>query len=146
MSREAHVQFCEQLRGRFPRLTLLLILSRTQWQLINARKILYTELHKLKLTTRPEKTDVGLIQKGFNFLGYRITRKGLSLSRMSLSRLRERVRQLYEQTKCQTRLAAYLTRFYNWAKGSLPDLVVPSLIREQILAVVVPLESKNYKR
>ena len=124
----------------------ILILSRTQWQLINARRTLYKELRKLKLTTRPEKTDVGLIQKGFNFLGYRITREGLSLSRISLSRLRERVRQLYEQTKCQTRLAAYLTRFYNWAKGGLPDLVVPSLIREQILPVVDPLERMNYLR
>ena len=89
------------------------------------------------------KTD---IKQGFNFLGYRIMREGLSLSRISLSRLRERVRQLYEQTKCQTRLAAYLTRFYNWAKGGLPDLVVPSLIREQILAVVDPLERMNYLR
>ena len=86
------------------------------------------------------------VKQGFNFLGYRITRKGMSLSRISLSRLRERVRQLYEQTKCQTRLAAYLTRFYNWAKGGLPNLVVPYLIREQIQAVVVPLERMNYLR
>ena len=86
------------------------------------------------------------IKQGFNFLGYRLTRKGLSLSRISLSRLRERVRHLYELTKGQTSLAAYLTRFYNWAKGGLPNLVVPSLIREQILVTFVPLERMNYLR
>ena len=32
---------------------------------------------------------------------------------------------------------------HNWAKGGLPDLVVPSLIREQILTVVDPLERKK---
>ena len=45
----------------------ILILSRSQWQLINARRTLYKELRKLKLTTRPEKTDVGLIQKDLIF-------------------------------------------------------------------------------
>lgn len=86
------------------------------------------------------------VKQGFNFLGDRITRAGLSLSRLSLSRLCERVRKLTEQTKCPTRLAATLTRFYNLAKDGLPNCVVPSLIHEQILGVVVPLEDIKHMR
>jgi hypothetical protein len=113
-----------------------LILSKTMWQLRNARKKLYKHLNKLNLETRPEKTDTGKITQGFEFLGYRFTRQGLSLSCNSIKRVRVKFKQLNGQTRCMKRLADYLTRYYNYAKGGVKTLLIESVVAKQLQQII----------
>ena len=45
----------------------------------------------------PDKTFIGRIAKGFDFLGYSFEPKGLSIAPKTLANFLERITQLYEQ-------------------------------------------------
>jgi hypothetical protein len=69
-------------------------------------KITYHLLQKMKLKLAKDKTYIGLIQRGFYFLGYRFEKKNeknnekkisLTVSKACQSRMQQKVAQLYEQ-------------------------------------------------
>jgi RNA-directed DNA polymerase len=73
VSREAHAPFCEQLRGKFPWLTYLVITGNSKELLENEIKPLVREfLAERGLTLSEEKTKVTHISEGFDFLGQNI--------------------------------------------------------------------------
>jgi RNA-directed DNA polymerase len=73
MSREVHVRFCEQRRGKFPPLTLLVILCQSGGE--EAYHAMKYIMGKLRLTVNEEKTQVcRLPEERFEFLGYEIGR------------------------------------------------------------------------
>ena len=53
----------------------------------------------LKLEKHPDKTFIGRIEKGFDFLGYHFSRDGLTVAEDTLKRFVERVTRLYEQER-----------------------------------------------
>jgi RNA-directed DNA polymerase len=55
----------------------LLVLAPTRWKLRQAVKIVNQALMSLRLTKHPEKTFIGRIEKGFDFLGYHFGPEGL---------------------------------------------------------------------
>lgn len=55
------------------------------------------ELSGLGLEKHPEKTFIGRIEKGFDFLGYRFSRERLGVARKSLEQFVARLTRLYEQ-------------------------------------------------
>ena len=57
----------------------------------------YQTLNKLKVEKHPDKTFIGRIAKGFDFLGYSFEPKGLSIAPKTLANFLERIAQLYEQ-------------------------------------------------
>jgi len=73
------------------------ILTRTRGQLRSAVKAVNQSLTRLGLTKHPRKTFVGRIAKGFDFLGYHLSRAELGVAETTLAAYRERARQLYEQ-------------------------------------------------
>ena len=73
MSREVQVRFCEQLRGRFPRLTRLIITGASPEILLNEIKPdVERFLEERGLLLSDEKTKVSHIVDGFNFLGVNV--------------------------------------------------------------------------
>jgi len=57
----------------------------------------YKTLNILKVEKHPDKTFIGRIAKGFDFLGYSFEPKGLSIAPKTLANFLDRMTQLYEQ-------------------------------------------------
>jgi hypothetical protein len=73
----------------------------------------------LRLDKHPGKTFIGRIERGFDFLGYRFTRVGLSVARKTIDNFLEKASRLYEQECCAalaaTALEMYVKRWRRWA-------------------------------
>jgi RNA-directed DNA polymerase len=102
----------------------ILIMAKTSWQLKNARNKLYKHLNKLNLETRPEKTEGGKTTTGFDFLGYHIAQDGLSCSKKTLDKARDKISKLIGQGASNTCIRMYCSRFYNWLIGSVKEVLV----------------------
>ena len=78
---------------------------------------------KLRLH-RKTKCFIGRTAKGFDFLGYTIhPQRRLCPSSVSLHRLVQSARRLYEQRGDKQRLWEYVTHWYRWLHGGLQGLV-----------------------
>lgn len=101
----------------------ILILAPTRWKLRRAVKTLNEILNTLKLEKHPDKTFVGRIEKGFDFLGYHISPQGLGLARKTVENFLARAVRLYEQEReapaGPSVLGLYVRRWVRWAKGGL---------------------------
>lgn len=56
-------------------------------------------LEGLALENAPDKTFIGRIQKGFNFLGYQFSPQGLTVAQKTIERFVARTDRLYEQER-----------------------------------------------
>ena len=97
MSREVHVRFYEQRRGKFPPLTLLIILCRSQQEAEQALRNLKQWVEANGLELHAQKTRIATMKEPgsyFDFLGYRFrrTRKG-QLKRFSSPKSEKRLRE-----------------------------------------------------
>ena len=80
-------------------------------------KELYSLLKKLGLKLADQKTFIGRTAKGFNFLGYRISPKGITMAQSTLDKMVTRYRRRYAKGASQATLTAYLKRWIQWAKS-----------------------------
>jgi hypothetical protein len=74
----------------------------------------------------PDKTFVGRIERGFTFLGYWITEKGVTgVAPSTWEAFQERVARLYEQNAPQEeilrRIGQYVRRWQRWVLSGLGD-------------------------
>ncbi len=73
----------------------------------------------LGLEKHPDKTFVGRIEKGFDFLGYHFNTAGLTVAHETVVRFVARAARLYEQEPeeacSSTRLGLYVRRWVAWA-------------------------------
>ena len=99
------------------------VLCKTRHQLRKVIKLTYQVLDKLKLKIHPDKTYIGKIEKGFDFLGYHFTLNKVSVAKVTLERALTKLRQLYEQGATIKRLAQYWKRFLQWVKGGVKALL-----------------------
>jgi RNA-directed DNA polymerase len=101
----------------------VLVLSPTRWKLKGAMRVANQVLNTLGLEKAPDKTFIGRIEKGFDFLGYHYSRNGLWVSMGTLSRFAERWTRLYERNRgrpeSRQRLGAYTRRWRSWASGGV---------------------------
>lgn len=81
----------------------ILILAPSRWRLRRAIAAVNHNLAALGLSLHPDKTSIGRIARGFDFLGYRHDRTGLRLSEITLKRHQEKLTRLYEQYQRQLR-------------------------------------------
>jgi len=75
----------------------ILVLAPTRWKLRQAVKVVNQGLTSLRLAKHPDKTCIGRIAKGFDFLGYHFSPSGLRVATKTLANFVAHVRQLYEQ-------------------------------------------------
>ncbi len=104
----------------------VLIMSKRRWGLRKAIKRLNEIFSTLGLEQHPDKTFIGRIEKGFDFLGYHFSRKGLRLAGKTMTNALEKLHRLYEQKKTAppetgsaVDLGAYWRRWCGWAEGGL---------------------------
>jgi hypothetical protein len=77
----------------------ILILSKTRWHNKKAIKAMNQIFNQLKLKQHPDKTFMGRITRGFDFLGYHFSTEPLQLAKITVKKYGERYRRLYEQLK-----------------------------------------------
>ncbi|MCK9378136.1 MAG: reverse transcriptase domain-containing protein [Syntrophobacterales bacterium] len=63
----------------------ILILADTRWKLKKAIRVLNRNFDDLKLAKHPDKTTMGRVERGFDFLGYHFTPPGISLATQTLA-------------------------------------------------------------
>ena len=95
----------------------LLVLAPTRWKLRRAVRLVNEILGALRLEKHPDKTFIGRIERGFDFLRYRFTRAGLNVARKTIDNFLEKASRLYEQ-ECCAALAATALEMYvkRWAR------------------------------
>ena len=109
----------------------LLVLAPSRWTLRRAVKAINEELSALNLEQHPDKTFIGYIARGFDFLGYRFGLNGLvGLARQTIVNFETKLSRLYEQLRQANRecrqsfvmhITTYINRFCGWATGGLND-------------------------
>jgi hypothetical protein len=85
-----------------------LILAESRWKLRRAVKIMNQVLQSLGLEQHPDKTFIGRVERGFDFLGFDFSPSGLTgSSTRSLARHIEKTARLYEQGASPERIGRY---------------------------------------
>lgn len=87
------------------------ILAPTRWTLRKAIKATNQVMGELRVIKHPDKTFIGRVAKGFDFLGYWFTPVGLGIARKTVERMVENMRRLYEQGASEERIEAYFLGF-----------------------------------
>ena len=102
----------------------ILMLSPTRWRLRKAVKLVNQVLGVLRLEKHLDKTFIGRIERGFDFLGYQIRPGQLSVAERTIEQFVDRAIRLYEQEPGEpvgaTRLGVYVRRWVRWARSGLP--------------------------
>ncbi|MCP3855632.1 MAG: reverse transcriptase, partial [Actinomycetia bacterium] len=107
------------------------ILCSNRHKLRRGVRLVNKTLNVLKLTQHPDKTWLGKIDRGFDFLGYRHTRAGLRPAQNTVQRFYEKITQLYEQGATTERIGAYETRWWCWVCAGLSGYRV--LVEKSVL-------------
>jgi hypothetical protein len=104
----------------------ILVLAPTHARLRAAVRAVNESLSALRLEKHSDKTFIGKIQRGFDFLGYRIGTAVLKLADATVEKFVEQATLLYEQGRRQQSkaplLGAYVRRGLGGATGGLDDL------------------------
>ena len=108
----------------------ILILSKTRWQNRKVVKQLNQTFKQLKIKQHPDKTFIGKIARGFDFLGYHFSREPLTLATKTIKNYLERLYRLYEQQQKQHAtskeiacvLGHYLQRWWSWCNAGLVEI------------------------
>ncbi len=77
----------------------IVVLAPFRWKLRRAVKSLNEVLGGLRLEKHRDKTFIGRIEKGFDFLGYDFVRTGLTIAKATIEKFVERASWLYEQDR-----------------------------------------------
>ncbi len=77
--------------------------------------------------SRSDKTFIGRIERGFDFLGYHFSPAGLTVAKETAARFVARAIRLYEQEPgkacASSRLGLYVRRWVRWVQAGLPEVV-----------------------
>lgn len=74
---------------------------------------------RLLVVQHLEKTVIGRIARGFDFLGYWFSPLGLAIARKTVERCLEDVSRLDEQGADVSRIGTYLVRWIAWVRGGV---------------------------
>lgn len=87
------------------------IIANSRWVLRRAIKTMHQVLNRLGFRLHPDKTSIGRVARGFDFLGYHFGRQTLQLAAVSKQRVGEQIHRLYEQNASIERIGDYLRRW-----------------------------------
>ena len=102
--------------------------AKKRWQLRSIIKSNYQIIDDLGLWLAADKTYIGKLEKGFDFLGYRILKDSLSIAKTSFALLCANISRLYEQRASNARLGTYLENWLRWAKGGVNNFISPIIL------------------
>ncbi|NEN90518.1 MAG: hypothetical protein F6K48_17055 [Okeania sp. SIO3H1] len=95
------------------------VLAPTRWALRRAIKATNQVMAELKVEKHPDKTCIGRVGRGFDFLGYRFAPGELAVARVTVERFIERVSRLYEQNATASRIEEYARRWLIWVRSGV---------------------------
>jgi RNA-directed DNA polymerase len=105
----------------------ILVLAPTRWKLRRAIRAVNEILGSLGLEKHPDKTFIGRIERGFDFLGYSFSRGALRVARQTLHNHASRLHRLYERRKTTPAWAVcldvYVARWMRWCRSGLDGLL-----------------------
>lgn len=108
----------------------ILILTKTRWKCRRAVKQLNEAFNQLQLEKHPDKTFIGRVEKGFDFLGYHFSPEGLGVADATVKRFIEKATRLYEQEvgkpECFPLLGLYVRRWVRWVESGLSSIENPA--------------------
>jgi Reverse transcriptase (RNA-dependent DNA polymerase) len=100
----------------------ILVLAPSRWRLRRAVRLVNQTLGMLNLKKHPDKTFIGRIERGFDFLGYHFSPAGLSVAKKTIDNFIEKAFRLYEQRRrtavsAVSPLEMYVRRWLRWTKS-----------------------------
>jgi RNA-directed DNA polymerase len=98
------------------------ILAPTRWKLREAIRLVNRTLAELHVEQHPDKTFIGRISRGFDFLGYAFQPAGLEVAPQAIERCVERVSRLYERGVDLIHIGTYVRRWLRWSRSGLGAL------------------------
>lgn len=109
----------------------ILVLAPTRWKLRGIVSAVNEELAALGLEKHPDKTFIGRIARGFDFLGYHFSPDGLGLAHRTIDNFQTKLSRLYEQGRRSMRrderqtveatINTYIRRWRGWVSGGLSN-------------------------
>jgi RNA-directed DNA polymerase len=129
----------------------ILILSKTRWQNRKVVKQINHYFNWVKLEKHPDKTFIGKIEKGFDFLGYHFSKQPLEIARKTIQKHVLRIVQLYEQLRKKkatsdetaSSLGLYVTRWQRWAVAGLQCITIDGLSSDSGFTFTEPDQSNQ---
>ena len=104
----------------------ILILAPTRWQLRGAAKAVNRMLAALSLEKHPDKTFIGRIERGFDFLGYHFSPAGLTVAAKTIANFIEKASRLYEEKRSAVLAVCALEMYVRrWLRWSIGGMVIP---------------------
>ncbi|MBI1875496.1 MAG: hypothetical protein HYS05_16630 [Acidobacteria bacterium] len=101
----------------------ILMLAPTRWHVRRAVKVVNQTLQALGLEKHPDKTFIGKIERGFDFLGYHFSPAGVAVAKQTITNFIEKASRLYEQERRAGRAAAalemYVRRWVRWSRSGM---------------------------
>jgi len=97
----------------------ILVLSPTRLRLRKAVKAVNLGLGSLRLEKHPDKTVIGRVGRGFDFLGYRLEPGKLTVAEGAVHNFVMRIDRLYEQGAGSNGVDRYVKRWVHWAKSGI---------------------------
>lgn len=95
-----------------------LVMVKTKHQLRHVIKLTHQILSKLKLKMHPDKTYLGAMKKGFNFLGVHFGAQP-EISKTSLEKHHVKIAQRYAQGASEASIGKYVARWTSWCRSML---------------------------
>jgi RNA-directed DNA polymerase len=117
----------------------VIVLAKTRWHLRKAIRTVnqhfhqFHQFHQLKVEQAPDKTFIGKISKGFDFLGYHFDGKHLTVAAKTVEKHVLHYRKLYEQLRNKKATSdemaltygLYVKRWQRWVKAGIAAWVTP---------------------
>lgn len=95
------------------------VIAPTRWKLRDAVRIVNETLNMLRVEKHPDKTFIGRVERGFNFLGYFLNTGILRVSVDSLKNCAYRIIRLYEQGADYVRIREYVRHWVKWVRAGI---------------------------
>ena len=115
----------------------IIVLAPSRWKLRQAVRVVNQTLSGLRLEKHPEKTFIGKIEKGFDFLGYHLRPEGLRVAQATLEKFIARATQLYEQGpgggNASARFGEYVRRWLQWVRAGLDGEGISSSLGDEVI-------------
>ncbi|NEZ55233.1 hypothetical protein DXZ20_05985 [Leptolyngbyaceae cyanobacterium CCMR0081] len=100
------------------------VLAETRWKLRKAVKAINEELAALRVEKHPDKTFIGRIDKGFDFLGYWFSPGRVGVAKKTVDRMLDKVSRLYEQGVDRICIETYVNRWWQWVRGGMGGVLL----------------------
>ena len=98
------------------------IIAPSRWKLRKAVRIVNQTLTRQKVEKHPDKTFIGRVEKGFDFLGYHLKPESLAPSCQTIKKHAKQICWLYEHGAGIDRIRQYIWRWPLWLKSRLGQL------------------------